>query len=127
MKDKGFKKRKTTLKNPLLKVIGIAIVLSSILLIFEKNKSQELISNGIKNTAIVKSHKYISFLDNEKSKQTISFHQIGLDYQFNGINYSKTLELNLQEFKNKIGQKLNAGDTIKIKHSMKNPENVIIE
>jgi hypothetical protein len=127
MGNKGIKKRKTTMKNPLLKVIGLAIVLSLILLINEKNKNQELISNGVENIAIVKSYKHVSFLDNEKSKQTISFHQIGLDYQFYGINYSKTLEIDLQDFKNKIGHKLNNGDTIKIKHSMSNPENVIIE
>ncbi len=127
MGNKEIKKRKINIKNPLLKVIGLVFVLSLILLIHEKNKNKELISNGVENIAIVKSYQHVIFLDNEKSKQTISFHQIGLDYQFNGINYSKTLEIDLQEFKNKIGHKLNNGDTIKIKHSMRNPENVIVE
>lgn len=115
------------MQKPFIKVFALLIVLSSILFAYEKRNRREILTNGVENIGIIQSDKYVSFLDNEKSKQTISFHQIQFDYQFNGTNYSKTLELNLQEYQEKIGHKLNTGDTIKIRHSMRNPENVIIE
>jgi hypothetical protein len=125
---KGQTKTVTSfIQKPFIKVLTLLIVLSSILFVYEIKNRKDILSNGVGNIAIISSYKFVNFLDNEKSKQTISFYRIEFDYHFNRNNYSRTLELNLEEFKNKIGHKLNTGDTIKIKHSIKNPENVIIE
>jgi hypothetical protein len=112
---------------PVFKVLAFLIFLFSILIIIESNKKKEIDTHGINNTGLVNFCEYVSYIDNAKSQKRISFYRIRVDYEYNGSNYSATIELQPQEYKEQIGKKLNKGDKISIRHSIKNPNNFIIK
>ena len=113
-------------ENPYFIIIGFLIVAFSILIFSESRKEKDIETHGFDNVATVSSYKYVSYIDNARSQNRISFYRIGLDYQYNGHNYSVTLELRPNEFKDKIGYELNKGDEIAIRHSSLNPKNVTV-
>ncbi|MDE5423614.1 hypothetical protein L3073_15450 [Ancylomarina sp. DW003] len=111
---------------PYFKIIGLLIVAFSILIFVERRREKDIEVHGFENSATVNYYKYVSYFDNARSKNRISFYRIGIDYQYNGNDYSVTIELQPNEFNDKIGYKLNIGDEISIKHSSLNPKNVIL-
>jgi len=110
-----------------LKILGLFIISFAVLFYYQGNKNRDIESNGIDSVAIVNYFKYISYIDNDKSSKRISFYRIGFDYHYNGSDYSSILELQPNEFKDKIGRDLKIGDKINIRHSMSKPKNVIIK
>lgn len=124
-----LKRRSNKKKNkdkPFFKIIGLLIAAFSILIFAETRKEKDIETHGFENTATVNNYKYISYIDNARSQKRISFYRIGLDYQYNGHNYSVTLELQANEYHDKIGYKLNEGDKISIIHSSVNPKNMTL-
>lgn len=118
---------KSDKENPIFKVLGLLILLISILVLIQNNKEKEIKMFGVNNSAEVKNIEFVSFIDNAKSQQRISFYRIKIQYRYDGSSYSRTLELRPQEYKIMIGRKLIKGDKISIEHSSRNPTNVKIK
>ncbi|MCY1632871.1 hypothetical protein [Marinifilum sp. D737] len=118
---------KSDKENPIFKVLGLLILSISILVLIQNNKEKEIKMFGVNNSAEVKNIEFVSFIDNAKSQQRISFYRIKIQYRYDGSSYSRTLELQPQEYKITIGRKLIKGDKISIEHSSRNPTNVKIK
>ena len=126
MKRNSNNTKNNSKEKPFFRIIGLLIVVLSILIFIESRKEKDVETHGFDSLATVVNYKYISYIDNARSQKRISFYRIGLEYKYSGSNYSITLELQPNEFKEKIGYKLNKGDKISIRHSSLNPKYVTI-
>lgn len=109
---------------PFIKWFVFLIVAISILVYSNNQKKRDIELNGIENIAIVSSVKYTSYIADERTGKRVSFYLLNLDYQFEGKQISKILELQPNEYDQQVGRKLNVGDTLKIIHSCVNPQNL---
>jgi len=111
---------------PFLRIFGLLILSFSFLLIINQRNANEISRYGVQNEAIIEYCNFESFIDNAKSQKRISFYRIGIQYSYEGESYSATKELQVNEFKEKIGRKLERGDKIIIQHSKRHPRKVEI-
>ena len=127
MKTKSsLSQKKTFIKSPVFRILGLLIILMGLLFTVTSIHKKDIQQNGFDNTATVNSCELISFIDNAKSQNRISYYSIRFDYNFNGFNYSKTIEMDINEFNKKFDHKIRPNDLIKIGHSYINPKNVMI-
>ena len=107
-----------------IKYSALFIVLFLILVVNKTRERNDIEIHGVNNVAIIDSYKFVSFVENAKSRKKISFYRIGFNYQYNSRNYSTFLEIQTSDFKEKVGRRLEKGDEISIRHSRNNPEHV---
>lgn len=118
--------KSTNKKTPFLKVFGLLIVTFSILIINTQRTKNEILRHGVQNEATVDFYKYESRIENAKSQKRINFYRIDFHYNYQGKEYSTSQDIQVNDFKEKVGRKLNNGDKISIRHSKKNPKKVEI-
>lgn len=110
----------------IFKVLGLIALLLSLLFLNQISKSNEIDKYGIDSTGIVKSCTYVNIANNSAYIQSVPYYKIQFDYEVAKKKYSKILEIQPYEFRNKFAWRLQPGDEIPIRYSERNPKKVRI-